>query len=51
MVADREIVSERCARIQRYVNDLRAMSDIPLESLYFSDFDHYLAAIQLYLSR
>ncbi len=32
MVADREIVSERCARIQRYVNDLRAMSDISAES-------------------
>lgn len=32
MVADHEIVRERCARIQRYVNDLRAMSNISGES-------------------
>jgi len=28
MVADREIVRERCGRIRRYVNDLRSLSQI-----------------------
>lgn len=32
MVADREIVRERCGRIRRYVKDLRALSEISVEA-------------------
>ncbi len=32
MVADQEIVRERCARIRRYVNDLNDMADISADA-------------------